>query len=254
MKFNSAKLFLVFFSLLFISTFIYKYNIVFGETKYKAKVTDFSSAKRVLRRFYKKIGVDFYCGCTFSEDPIAKGRFLIDSNSCGLKERSNATRQKFIEWEHIVPAHSFGSKRECWTKVDCKSNGKAVRGRKCCQSIDPEFNQIEADLHNILPVPGEINADRGIFEYGEVEGEPREYGLCDFEVNFKTKTAEPKESIRGDIARIYFYMESEWKIPIPEAKKNLYQTWDKLDPPDTLEIRKNEIIERIQGRKNPFIP
>ncbi|EOQ98038.1 nuclease, EndA/NucM family [Leptospira wolbachii serovar Codice str. CDC] len=217
------------------------------------RVTDFQKAKRILKRFYKKVGTDFYCGCSFADDTEVPGRLKIDFESCGLSSRKDNHRQTWIEWEHIVPAHSFGKDRECWTKKDCELNGKLVRGRKCCQAIDPEFNQIEADLHNIVPVPGEINADRGIFSYGEIEGEERNYGLCDFEVNFKEQTAEPKQNIRGDIARIYFYMEWKYRITIPEGRRKLYETWNKLDPPDTFEIRKNEIIERIQSVKNPFI-
>lgn len=219
----------------------------------KHAITDFQKAKRVLKRFYAKIGKDFYCGCNFEKDEEELGRFKINHNSCGLKARKDSKRQTWIEWEHIVPAHSFGKDRECWTKKDCELNGKPVRGRKCCQTIDPEFNKIEADLHNIFPVPGEINADRGIFSFGEIEGEERNYGLCDFEVNFKEQTAEPEPKIRGDIARTYFYMEWKYGIVIPEGRRKLYETWDKLDPPDTFEIRKNEIIEKIQSIKNPFI-
>ncbi|MGE8720077.1 endonuclease [Leptospira terpstrae] len=217
------------------------------------RTIDFQKAKRILKRFYKKVGTDFYCGCRFSDDIEVPGRLKIDFESCGLASRKDNHRQTWIEWEHIVPAHSFGKDRECWTKKDCELKGKNVRGRKCCQATDPEFNQIEADLHNIVPVPGEINADRGIFSYGEIEGEERNYGQCDFEVNFKEQTAEPKPNIRGDIARTYFYMEWKYGIKIPEGRRKLYESWNKLDPPDTFEIRKNEIIERFQSVKNPFI-
>ncbi|MCZ8343912.1 MAG: endonuclease [Leptospira sp.] len=242
------------FSVSCISIFIYNVLDIHSQENPKLRINDFQAAKKVLKRFYRKIGEDFYCGCKFSDDTEELGRFRISSESCGLDSRKDSRRQTFIEWEHVVPAASFGRDRDCWTNPNCESGGKVLRGRKCCQKTDPEFNLIESDLHNIVPVPGEINADRGIFPFGIVEGEPRVYGTCDFEVDFKNQTAEPKENIRGDIARIYFYMESQWKIPIPPGKKELYQTWDKQDPPDTLEIRKNEIIERIQGRKNPFIP
>ncbi|GBF41478.1 nuclease, EndA/NucM family [Leptospira ellinghausenii] len=223
------------------------------ETNGKNRITDFQKAKRVLKRFYEKVGKDFYCGCEFEKDEEEFGRFKIKQNTCGLQARKDSKRQNYIEWEHIVPAYSFGKTRECWTKTNCEVGGKLLKGRKCCGATDPEFNLIEADLHNIVPVPGEINADRGIFPYGEIEGEPREYGLCDFEVNFKASIAEPKPDIRGDIARIYFYMEWRYQIPIPEGKRKLYQNWHENDPPDTFEIRKNEIVERLQKIKNPFV-
>lgn len=223
------------------------------ERSEKSRITDFQKAKRVLKRFYEKLGKDFYCGCAFEKDETELGRFKINFESCGLDFRKDAKRQTWIEWEHIVPAHSFGKSRECWTKPNCEVGGKLLRGRKCCSATDPEFNLIEADLHNIVPVPGEINADRGIFPFGDIPGEPRAYGQCDFEVNFKDSVAEPKADIRGDIARIYFYMEWKYRIPVPEGKRELYESWSRLDPPDTFEIRKNEIVERIQKNGNPFV-
>ncbi|XDD48223.1 endonuclease [Leptospira sp. WS39.C2] len=223
------------------------------QTTEKHKITDFQKAKRVLKRFYAKVGKDFYCGCSFEKDEEELGRFKIDVSSCGLQARKDAKRQTWIEWEHIVPAYQFGKDRECWTKSNCESNGKNLRGRKCCQANDAVFNEMEADMHNIVPVPGEINADRGILPFGEIQGETREYGSCDFEINFKGSLAEPKPEIRGDIARIYFYMEWRYQIPIPEGKRKLYETWNQEDPPDTFEIRKNEIVERLQKVKNPFV-
>lgn len=243
-----------FFLLCLVSFFLYAQTEEKEETKeYHSREFDFQKAKRVLKRFYKKVGTDFYCGCSFSEDKENFGRLKIDFTSCGLSSRKDNHRQTWIEWEHIVPAYSFGNNRECWTKENCEANGKPVRGRKCCRATDPEFNRMEADMHNIVPVPGEINADRGTFSYGEIEGEERNYGLCDFEINFKEQSAEPKPNIRGDIARTYFYMEWKYGIPVPENRRKLYESWNQLDPPDTFEIRKNEIIEKIQKVKNPFI-
>lgn len=41
-------------------------------------------------------------------------------------------------------------------------------------------------------------------------GEDRIFGTCDFE--FESDEAEPKEDIRGDIARIYFYMKQTYGL------------------------------------------
>ncbi|WP_246047910.1 endonuclease [Leptospira ilyithenensis] len=220
--------------------------------KMKTEITDYPTAKKVLKRIYRKVGVDFYCGCRFDDDEELAGRFRIDT-SCGLSARTASPRAFLIEWEHIVPAYSFGKDRECWTRKDCEFAGKKIRGRKCCERTDSDFKLIEADLHNLVPVPGEINNDRAHYFFGEIEGEKRDYGTCDFEVDFKNQIAEPREEIRGDIARIFFYMEKQWNIAIPFDKRTLYEKWNKLDPPSTFEIRKNDLIEKSQGRRNPFI-
>jgi len=218
----------------------------------QTEIVDYQTAKKVLKRIYRKVGVDFYCGCRFDDDEELAGRFRID-RSCGLEARTTTPRALLIEWEHIVPAYSFGKDRECWKKTDCEFEGKRIKGRKCCEKTDPQFRLMESDLHNLVPVPGEINNDRSHYFFGEIEGEKREYGTCDFEVDFKKQVAEPREEIRGDIARIFLYMEKQWNIPIPYDKRTLYEKWNRLDPPSTFEIRKNDLIEKAQGRRNPFI-
>ncbi|WP_108974001.1 endonuclease [Leptospira ryugenii] len=218
------------------------------------QIDDFNKAKKFLRRIYRKGGYDFYCSCPFQVSSSLEGRFEIQREQCALESRTGNERSKYIEWEHIVPAHAFGKHRSCWTDDSCYVQGKKVKGRKCCQGTDPEFREIEADLHNLVPAPGELNQDRGNFDFGIIPGEPRQYGACDFEVNFSEAVAEPREAIRGDIARIYFYMEKQWGVEIQKSKRTLYEKWNQEDPVDTFEIQKNEAVEKVQGRKNPFIP
>ena len=44
----------------------------------------------------------------------------------------------------------------------------------------------------------------------------RDYGACDFEINFKHGVIEPRQSIQGDIARIYFYMNETYNVPLTQ--------------------------------------
>ena len=48
-----------------------------------------------------------------------------------------------------------------YTSFDSWKDG----GRKAC-SKDPIFNKMEADMHNLVPAIGELNADRSNFRYG----------------------------------------------------------------------------------------
>ena len=83
-------------------------------------------------------------------------------------------------------------------------DGKKYKGRECCSKVSDAFRQMQSDMHNLFPTVGEVNGDRSNFVFGEIDGEEREYGQCDFEV--AERIAEPMKSIRGDIARSYFYM------------------------------------------------
>lgn len=210
--------------------------------------SSFSVAKRILdRQIYTGTDrVTFYCGCDYAPAPNpnkpSRTRLTPDADSCGLKPRKNADRAGRIEWEHVVPAWEFGHQLQCWQKG----------GRKACRK-DPKFRMMEADLMNLVPAVGEINGDRSNFRFGMIAGEPRKYGACDFEVDFKQRVAEPAEHVRGDIARIYFYMEDQYGFKISRKQRQLFEAWDRIDPVDDRESVRAERISAIQGDMNQFV-
>ena len=113
-----------------------------------------------------------------------------------------------LQWEHVVPAEAFGRSLRVWREghPDCvNSKGKAYKGRRCAKKVSKLFRRMEADLHNLQPAIGEVNGDRSNYSMQEIAGEAREYGACDVEID--RRKIEPKEAIRGDIARTYFYMD-----------------------------------------------
>lgn len=196
----------------------------------------FNAAKKQASKIYLNNQKTFYCGCSF----VGK---VINHHSCGLKYRKNKKRSARLEWEHVVPAWHIGHQRKCWQ----------AGGRKNCNKIDPVFVKMTSDLHNLVPSVGEINADRSNFRFSMLEGEKRMYGQCDFEVDFKLRKAEPRPDIRGDIARIYFYMMREYGLKVSKSQSKLFSAWDAVDPISAWEKAKNNRIESIQGNRNCFI-
>ena len=79
------------------------------------------------------------------------------------------------------------------------------------------------------------------------------YGNCEFEVDFKNKRAYPKQDIRGDIARIYFYMSDKYNVNLSNQERKLMEAWNKQDPIDEWEKIKNKRVAKIQGNSNPYI-
>ncbi len=86
-----------------------------------------------------------------------------------------------------------------------------------------------------------------------IDGEARRYGTCDFEVDFKGKLAEPMPSVRGDIARIYFYMRDQYGIRLSKQQTRLLEAWAKSDPVDEVERHRDQRIIEIQGNGNPYV-
>jgi len=64
---------------------------------------------------------------------------------------------------------------------------------------------------------------------------------------------EPRPEVRGDIARAVLYMEQDYRMFVGASMMDLMRQWHLEDPPDDEEWRRNDVIERLQGTRNPFI-
>lgn len=216
---------------------------------YASPPSSFAKSKKHLNlEVYHDQKVSFYCGCSYKTIEVTnksgkkRRKEAVDHESCGYEPRKNARRATFIEWEHIVPAWKFGHQLKCW------QDG----GRKNCRK-DPVFKVMEADMFNLVPAIGEANGDRSNYRFGMIEGESRRYGACDFEVDFKQKVAEPTKSVRGDIARAYFYMRDQYGIKLSKQQIKLLTVWGKVDPVSLWECERDRRIEFIQGNSNSFV-
>lgn len=218
-------------------------------------ISSFDKAKVVARdAIYARHAIDFYCGCSYT--PAGRSGGVIDLDSCGYRARKNAARAARLEWEHIVPAWFFGHTRTCWKTGNpacVNSNGKTYKGRTCCSKVDPDFAQAEADLHNLTPSVGEANGDRTNLPYGEVPGEPREYGACNFEIGSKPKVAEPRDEVRGDAARVWMYMSETYGVALTAAQEKMFKAWSEADPVDDWERLRDARVKAAQGNANPYL-
>ncbi len=145
-----------------------------------------------------------------------------------------------INVEHVFPMSWVIKKLGC-------------RSREQCRRYSPEFNRIEADMHNLYPAVANINTARSAMAYGMVLGEQRRFGSCDFEVDTKRRRVEPRRKVRGDIARAMFYMRDSYDLKLYPRQAKLLLQWHREDPPDDAERRRNDRIEQLQGRRNRFI-
>lgn len=210
---------------------------------------NFSEAKRAARILYQDHRQTFYCGCKFDKHN------KIDLQSCGYKIQEDPRRAKRLEWEHIVPISHLAAHLPCWkNKLCCNKQGQCFKGRRCCQKSDPQFCKMEADLHNLVPEIGELNAARSNYRFGVLpfvaEGQ---FGNCEIKIDSETRRVEPRITTRGVIARVYFYMSDSYGFHLSDSQRQLFQSWNALYPPDDWEIERNKRIKEIQGNDNPYI-
>ena len=232
--------------ILIIISFFFLISQAFSQN---TEITSFSDSKELLLEIYQDHPVTIYCGCSY------KGK-KPNLSSCGYISKNNKKRANRIEWEHIVPAHSFGRTFEEWVNghPECVNNkGKIFKGRLCAEKMSEEYRRIQADMYNLYPAIGEVNARRSNNPMAIIKGEAREYGKCDIEI--KSKKVEPRESIRGDIARTYMYMDSVYsgRGIISEKNRKLFEAWDNSDPVDEWECERSRSIETIQDNINEIV-
>lgn len=199
----------------------------------------FQQAKNYAAALNEDAPGTFYCGCKINWQG-KKG--IPDLSSCGYQVRKSIVRAERIEWEHVMPAWTFGHQRQCWQEG----------GRANCTK-DPEYRRIESDLHNLQPAIGEINGDRSNFDFSQWNSGEPQYGQCEMKVDFKNRQVEPPARARGAIARTYFYMRDQYDLRLSRQQTQLFTVWNKLYPVTHWECELDQRIARVQGNHNPYV-
>jgi deoxyribonuclease I len=204
--------------------------------------SSFRQAKKIAQGIYLSDLplTSFYCGCDIKIDGK---KWQPQFESCGFKVRKQVKRAQRIEWEHLVPAWEFGHQMQCWQQG----------GRKFCSKNNPDFNRMEADLHNLVPAIGEVNGDRSNYRFSEWNGKANQYGRCDMLVNFKDRKVQPPMSSRGAIARAYFYMQQRYGLRISSSQAKLFAAWDQKYAVNSIECKRDRLIAQSQGNHNEFV-
>lgn len=182
-----------------------------------------------------------YCGCEWQWMGRSGGR--VNLESCGYKVRADQNRAQRIEWEHVVPAWVMGHQRQCW------QHG----GRDNCKKTDAVFRVIEADMHNLSPSIGEMNADRSNYRFGMLPSTSQQYGACSTKTDFKQRVTEPRDEVKGQVARIYLYVHDRYGLSMSRQQQQLMMAWDSQHPVSTWERERDRRIARSTGHSNPFV-
>ncbi|VXB68939.1 Ribonuclease [Bacillus sp. 349Y] len=123
------------------------------------------------------------------------------------------------------------------------------------------------DLHHLRPADVTVNSSRGNLDFDN-GGSPHD----EADGNFSDEDSwEPRDEVKGDVARMLFYMAVRYEGDAGEVDLELNDRvnngkapnhgrlsvlldWHESDPVDDRERRRNEIIyEEYQGNRNPFI-
>ncbi|MFT5295083.1 MAG: endonuclease I [Colwellia sp.] len=139
----------------------------------------------------------------------------------------------------------------------------------------PETSQLGyTDIHHLRPTDISMNSDRGNRDF-DIGGTPNDEAPANMSTD---NTWEPRDEVKGDVARMMFYMDvrydagTESTMPdlilvdtvgtptstLSDGKGELGKLctlfdWHSVDPVDTVETNRNNSIYEYQGNRNPFI-
>lgn len=131
------------------------------------------------------------------------------------------------------------------------------------------------DMHNIYPCKVNVNSDRGNCRYNDIVDSDTEtwYILGTTQSNIPSSNIdgyserdvedcqwEPREEMKGDLARTIFYFYAIYQSTCDNEDPNFFPNqkdillqWHYQDLPDSIERRRDSLIGIIQGNRNPFV-
>lgn len=213
-------------------------------------ISSFSQSKKTLLKkvFYDR-RITIYCGARFDKNK----NITLPEGFVASIYKKRATR---VEWEHVVPAENFGRAFKEWREGDdicVSSKGKPYRGRKCADKASLEYRYMQADMYNLFPSVGAVNAARQNYNFVMLSDNSKsDFGSCDMRI--EGNKAQPPERARGRIARTYMYMDMVYpKYSMSKQQRKLMEAWDKQYPIEEFECIRNKRIKAIQKNINPIL-
>ena len=133
---------------------------------------------------------------------------------------------------------------------------------------------IKSDIVHVLPTDGYVNNRRGNYPFGEVnvatytsQNGYSKLGSCKT-AGYSGTVFEPNDEIKGDIARIYFYMITRYESScgswghdvftssypgLTQWTLDMMMRWSQQDPVDEVETARNNAVYEVQGNRNPYV-
>jgi len=169
-------------------------------------------------------------------------------------------------WDYTQYDNGDGEYNESWNRehVWSKSHGFPV-----------EIDTAYTDIHHLRPADRSVNSSRSNLDFDFSDFTHGEATEC----NYDSDSWEPRDAVKGDVARMMFYMVVRYD-PGYHSDNSLYDLelvdyagvdigdppgeplfgklstliqWHLQDPVDAFEQNRNEVIYNYQGNRNPFI-
>lgn len=222
---------------------------------------------------------------TYYEDADGKsGKTLKTALGAIINEHTNIGYDGLYEAYKKTDTRADGFVRDWYSNATSYKHGVDNKGNyskegdmynrehSVPQSWFSEKAPMKADIVHVLPTDGYVNNRRSNYPFGEVStvtySSKNNYcklGSCKTE-GYSGTVFEPNDEIKGDMARIYFYMATCYQSQCGNWSGNIFTSdglvkwtmdmmmaWSKQDPVDDVEIARNNAVYEVQNNRNPFV-
>ena len=188
-----------------------------------------SQAKKLMKMIHLDYKSTWLNGCNYYYDTTScMDKTIIDMASCNV-----SAHHQTMKWIQIVPDNFYGRNMRCMNEDICVSEftGKPYKGKLCCRFENAKYREMEAALYNLIPVVSAIADIQNGKASGKVEKPTRVIGNVKIDSSF----IEPPDNRKGDIARVYLYMDQQYDLQLTAQERELYEHWHQIDPVDAQE-------------------
>lgn len=173
----------------------------------------------------------------------------------------------YSDYTIVVPSSGFSTPSDI-SPMDCE--------HIVPQSIFNSAGPMKNDIHHLAPTYSNWNSTRGSLPFGDNEDlESDKWMRFDEQINCSGSAScppdlsirdqfsevinndswEPREEVKGNVARAVFYFFTMYPQFNIEAVADIHElyTWHLEDLPDDEELDRNDEVESFQGNRNPYI-
>ena len=226
---------------------------------------------------------------TYYQAADGKSGAALKTALCGIisKQKKTPSYNDFIEIYKTTDTRADGKVRDWYSNATNYVHDKDKAGSYSAEGdcynrehlVPQDWGASKAgDVTYVVPTDGFVNGKRSNLPLGEVKKPSwqskngySKVGACTV-TGYSSTVFEPNDEVKGDIARIYFYMATRYENTCTNwtgamfTTKDSYQPlaawaydmlvrWSRLDPVDDVEVARNNAIaqDNIQGNRNPFV-
>jgi len=206
-----------------------------------------SQVKNLLKMIDLDYKVAQLSGCSYTYDVTScMDKTMVDTTTCGVKEVNQT-----IKWIQVVPDTFFGRNMACMNDAVCTNvfSKEKFGSPLCCRRVNAKYKMMEADLFNLIPVISEVAKKRDARLFSDVEKPDFIIGT----LKFGDTVMEPIDSRKGDVARVYLYMDARYNLNLTMQQKETFLRWHTIDEVDAHECAVAKIILKVQGGTNTLV-